>query len=670
MKRAGLPIQLLVALLTVTLVRGPAHAMPAELLPTVVHASGGPRLVVVALGLDKRARTQVGLLEAAGEDAAKRAGRFELLPTVDAYEPSEARARATREQDAAAKLKDGQKALDDLDNQKATEVFTAAQKALAETDLSRTWEPYLQAVRMMAASHATGGENGPAKADMERVIAFDPGASFSPNFFPPDLLKFAEAAKKTAQGSKGELNVKTRPEGARVWVDGVYRGLAPVSVSGLAPGRHWISAAMGGYGLTQVEAPLGELTVDLKTIELSPAHTRAEDQVSKDPEGSGRDAALVQLGKKLGADELLVFVGRKSPAGEQVDVIGLRLDTRDGHNFAYATTTLRMGDDGAAATFAASLLARDEPRAGRDPVSHFKGGLSFTPKKIAAFSLFGFGALALGTGIVFGVSALNNANQFRVTPQVQQVVSANLAGTGRAFSVVADISYLLALASVVTGGILFFTDRGPVVADSSSSGGTGSSSSTQSDSRRDDAGPSGTGGQTRQDERRDDDKKKRDDDRAAEERRKKDEADRKAEEDRKAKAEEDKKAKADEKKSKKEREEEEKRKKEDERKAKEEEKKKAAEEEKKKKEDERKAAEEEKKKKADEKKLSKKEREAEEKRKKEEDEKARRDEEEKAKRAAEEKKQRDADEKKRIEEEKKKADEKKKTDDHDDLRNY
>jgi len=648
MKRAGLPIQLLVALLTITLVRGPAHAMPAELLPTVVHAAGGPRLVVVALGLDKRARTQVGLLEAAGEEAAKRSGRFEVMPVVDAYEPAEARARAGREQDAAAKLKDGQKALDDLDNQKATEVFTAAHKALAGTDLSRTWDQYLQAVRMMAASHATGGENGPAKADMERLIAFDPGASFSPNFFPPDLLKFAEAAKKTAQASKGELNVKTRPEGARVWVDGVYRGLAPVSVSGLAPGKHWISAVMGGYGLTQLEAPLGDQTVDLKTIELSPAYTRAEDQVTKDPEGSGRDAALVALGKKLGADELLVFVSRKSTTGEQVEVIGLRLDTRDGHNFSYSTTTLRMGDDGAAATFAGSLLARDEARAGRDPVTHFKGGLSFTPKKIAAFSLFGFGALALGTGIVFGVSALNNANQFRITPQVQQVVSANLASTGRAFSVVADISYLLALASVVTGGILFFTDRGPVVAESSSSGGT------QPDTRRD----SGAG-QPRQDDRRDDDRKKRDDDRAAEERRKTEEADRKAEDDKKAKAEDDKKTKADEKKSKKEREEEERRKKEEEK----EEKRKAAEEEKKKKEDEKKA-------KAEEKKMSKKEREAEEKRKKEEEEKARRDEEEKARREAEEKKQRDAEEKKRIEDEKKKADEKKKTDDHDDLRNY
>lgn len=463
--RAGLSIQLLVALLTVALVRGPAHAMPAELLPAVVPAATGPRLVVVALGLDKRARTQIGLLEAAGEEAARRAGRFDLLPIADAYDPAEARARASREQDAVAKMKDGQKALDDLDNQKATELYTAANKALAETNLSRSWELYLQSLRRMAASHATGGENGPARADMERVIALDPGATFSPNFFPPDLLKAAEAAKKVAQAAKGELAVKTRPDGARVWVDGEYRGLAPVSVSGLAPGKHWVSAVLGGYGLTQVEAALGEQTVDLKTVELSPAYTRAEDQVSKDAEGSGRDAALVALGKKLGADEVLAFIGRKSAAGEQVELTGLRLDTRDGHNFGYGTTTLRMGDDRAAATFAESLLAKDEPRRGRDPVTHYRGGLSFTPKKLAAFSLFGFGALALGTGIVFGVSALNNANQFRATPQVQQVVSANLAGTGRAFSVVADISYLLALASVVTGGVLFFTDRGPVVAD-------------------------------------------------------------------------------------------------------------------------------------------------------------------------------------------------------------
>ena len=132
------------------------------------------------------------------------------------------------------------KAIDDLDNVKATESFTAAVEGLQQGgDLSRDFPALLDAWTMKAAGHATGGENLPAKKDMEAVIGLNAKVEFSPTYFPPDLIKFAEATRKIATNAKGELLVRTEPAGARVWVDGTFRGISPVAPSPDPNGGLW-----------------------------------------------------------------------------------------------------------------------------------------------------------------------------------------------------------------------------------------------------------------------------------------------------------------------------------------------------------------------------------------------------------------------------------------------
>jgi hypothetical protein len=72
-------------------------------LPGVVTtAAAGPRVAVVIVPLDAPSQATQGLLETAAEDAVRASGRFELVASVDAFDPKAATERAEK-LDAARK---------------------------------------------------------------------------------------------------------------------------------------------------------------------------------------------------------------------------------------------------------------------------------------------------------------------------------------------------------------------------------------------------------------------------------------------------------------------------------------------------------------------------------------------------------------------------------------
>lgn len=641
-------VQLLTAGLVAALARPPvAYAAPSErLLPHLVLGATGPRVAVFVVGLDPKSKQNVTDLEHAAEDAVERAGRFQLVPAQDAANPTAAKARDEKLEQAAAKVAEGKKDLDDLEAQKAVEVFSEAVELLKSADSTRDMKVLLDAWLWKASAHATAGENAPAKKEMEALLAIDPKVEFSSSFFSPDLIKFGEAERKQAENAKGELTVRTEPPGARVWVDGQFRGTSPVLVAGLGAGNHVVAATQGGYALTQTELTPGEHLVKLEPAELAPALKKAAAVVAADPEGPGRDAGAKELGRALGVDQVLLVVAKKSPAGEQLDVIALRLEVRDGHNAAFRQKVLKVGDEGTLADFFDLLVAKDDPRDGKSPRTHFKDSGSGVKTTIGV-SLMGVGVAAAATGAVFGVMALNQSSQFKDTPQVQAVKSQTLASQGRTYAWVADISYIVAGVTAVTGLVLVLTDK----ADSGEELSSPPQGRRGLDPRK-----------VEEDRRRAEEQERRDAARREEERRRNEEQ-RKTEDAEKAappSAEDDAAAKA--------------KAEEDQKKADE-----AAEAEKKAAEEKQKAEEEEAKK--PKKKLSKKEQREEERRLKAEEDKKKREEAAAKKAEAEAKKREDAEAKKKAEEEeaarrreedrkRREEEKKKKEEDHDDLRNY
>ena len=659
---ASLALQCFIALLVVALVRPPvAQASAPELLTDVVLAASGPRIAVVVVSQDLRASQQQGALEAAAEAALDRDARFSVISVHDAFNPAAAQRQDDRLDDSREKMKVGRQALDDLDNVKATEAFTQALEALQQTDLSRNFPALLEAWTMRAAGHATGGENGPAKKDIEAVVALSPRAEFTPTFFPPDLIKFAEAQRKFAANAKGELLVRTEPTGARVWVDGTYRGVSPVTVAGLTLTKHFIAASEGGYALGQSQAAPGEEAISLAAAEIGPGWKKATSDIKKDPEGSTRDSATQALGKAARLDQVLLVLSKKSLAGDKLDLIAVRLEVRDGHNAAYRAGTVNAGDPEQLTAFFDGLTGKDAKRDGKDPVHHFKGGGSSPIKAVAGISLLGVGVAALATGVTFGVLANDKAIAFRNTPQTRTFDSANFARDGRTFALVADISYLVAILSAGGGAVLLLTNNnsgGGAAEEPAAAGKKGK----PEDLKRRELDRKAAEDRRSAEERAKEDERRRDEERAREEEKKKDssaEKRRAEEEGARQKEEEAARKKEEEEKgtrklSKKEQAALEKKKREEERQAVEEKKRAEEEEERARKVEEKKNG-----------KLTKKQRAEEEEKKKKEEEAAKAEEEARLKADAEaRKKKEDAERRKRDEEKKKK------TEDHDDLRNY
>lgn len=681
MKRSA-ATQIFVALLVSALAHPQVGvaATPSLGLTQLSLSAAGPRVSVFVVPVDLSASQQQGVLEGATLAALEKAGRFTVVAPHDAFNPAAAQKRAEALVAAREKLKGGKQAIDELDNVKATADFTAALEALQGADLTREFPALLDAWTMKAAGHATGGENGPAKKDMEAVVSLAPRAEFSPTFFPPDLIKFAEAQRKQANNAKGELLVRTEPPGARVWVDGQYRGVSPVTIAGLTAAKHFVTASLGGYALAQSQVSPGEAQLDLELSELAVQWKKALVDIKRDPEAEARDTLTQELAKAGQVDQLVLLIAKKSTAGEQLELIGVRLEASDGHNAAYRVGTVNPGDADAMATWFDGLVEKDDARDGKRAVHHYRGAEGIDGRKVASYGLMGGGVALIAMGVVFGVMASGRQTAFVNTPQTQTGPSQLAAVEGRTFSVVADVSYVVGAAAAATGAVLFFTKPAEGAAPTTAGAADDTAAKDAEQKRLADEARAADAKKQEDASRADeaDKKKKADDARAAEEQKKKDDeaaaaAAKKQEEPPPKKLSKKEQAALE----KKEREEAERQRKEEAKRAAEEEKKRkedekrAADEEKKRKDEEKRAADEEKKKQDDEKKaaskpLTKKEKaEAERKAKEEEEARLKAEEEAKEKEAAEKKKREEEERKRREAEEKKRKEE-----DHDDLRNY
>ncbi|MBM4388751.1 MAG: PEGA domain-containing protein, partial [Deltaproteobacteria bacterium] len=80
------------------------------------------------------------------------------------------------------------------------------------------------------------------------ALLFKPDSELSSADAPDDLQIFFKSAKeKVAKLGKGSIYINTYPAGARIEIDGVFKGTTPLPVEGLKVGEHYVSAKLDGY---------------------------------------------------------------------------------------------------------------------------------------------------------------------------------------------------------------------------------------------------------------------------------------------------------------------------------------------------------------------------------------------------------------------------------------
>ncbi|MBX7100430.1 MAG: PEGA domain-containing protein [Myxococcaceae bacterium] len=423
-----------------------------------------PRLVVEAVGLDQAATAAAPSLAHLAEAAARDSGRFEVLRTSDVLDPAGADARSAKAAEAAGLVAQGKKDLDDLDTQKALQHFAGALAAYRAADLSRedTFQAFVEAWVLKAGAHVAQGEAQAAKQEIERIIGVAPRAEFPDALFPPDFLKVVEQQRRMVAKASGTLELTSTPAGARVWIDGTFRGVTPLSGKGLAGAKHLVVVSLPGYAQVQDELLPGAEAFTLSPLKSAEAVRVLERSVQASPATLARDEAARTFARLARAEQALLVVAKKSVTGERLELTALRLDVKDGHNLAYRVTTLPAADEGAVSAFLSGLFAADEPRQNGAPVTHGESSGGGSGRVVAGISLLAASGALAAVGIACGVSAGAKAVEYQQNPQVRTQVSQNLATQGRTFSVLADVSFLTALASAGVGTYLLASaPKGP-----------------------------------------------------------------------------------------------------------------------------------------------------------------------------------------------------------------
>ncbi|MFY2561366.1 PEGA domain-containing protein [Corallococcus terminator] len=444
---------------------GPAAAqssLPLRLTPRAVPTASPSSVTVVAISLDATSRTEAARLAYWAEQSVARSGRLELVRLTDALDAQGKAAREAKAAEGAAAMKEGQTAYDELDTQKALQQFDRAARAFEASDLSRNFGDLSRARVMKAASQVANGEGTAAQLEIRAVLAVDPRAQFSPNFFPPDDMAFVDKERKAAlAGSTGTLSVSTEPVPAQVYVDGQFRGVSPVELKGLTPADHFVTVMAPGFEVEQRRARESDTKLTLAPAASMRALQAITDRVVRKPEGAERDVALRELGALAGVSQVLALLVRGGTGTAPLQVTGLRLDVTDGHNLGYSVGAVPAGEAMATGSDAllSSLVGADTARlAGNKPVTHFSGGAGAN-RKTMGYVLMATGVALLAGGIYFGMEASSKEDDFRRAPQTSPRAQ-DFKDTGKTYALVADIGLLTGAVAAGLGGYFAFSGGG------------------------------------------------------------------------------------------------------------------------------------------------------------------------------------------------------------------
>jgi PEGA domain len=394
--------------------------------------------------------------------AAMASNRFEVIDPVDALDPDGARQRKSRASEGVDALRAARRAYNELDAANALAEAKRAQDALSEAGPAARFEDLTEAWVLKIASLIANGNQKAAQAETDRLLAVNAAAQFSQDLFPPERIAYAEKVRKKAQAGSAQLEVRTHPAGAEIYVDGAFRGLSPLTVEELASGEHLVMARVPGYGTAQDRSWPGAIDLELRETERAALLRTANEGLGRAEDAVKRDAAARSYAKSVGASEVLLIVLGTTAAAGEVGLKGVRLDAIHGRRHAQNEQTTREDElDARAVSFIESLLAPNELKAAATPQVAAGGRARPSNKRMTGWALLGTGAAALVVGTVFGVRAGARSREFQQMAQTDPSAP-EVAASGRTLALMADLSFVVAALAGGAGGYLTFSrDHAP-----------------------------------------------------------------------------------------------------------------------------------------------------------------------------------------------------------------
>jgi hypothetical protein len=132
---------------------------------------------------------------------------------------------------------------------------------------------------------------------------------------------FNEVMESRASAEPGGLEIDVVPEGASVRVNGEFKGLSPLTIEALPPGRHWVEAGADGHrwqgAFVQVTAGESSIhAIELLPMDNGPAASGAVAALAK-AVARTPGAQLNDVAAATGADAVIALEVSSSQAGYQ-----------------------------------------------------------------------------------------------------------------------------------------------------------------------------------------------------------------------------------------------------------------------------------------------------------------------------------------------------------------
>jgi hypothetical protein len=260
--------------------------------------------------------------------------------------------------EAAASLKRGAKGLEEsVASYEAKEYEDAERKlraTLKELHLAvgamSTCADLCEATALYAAVLHQRGDIEEAKLHLVDLMALNPTFELSPKRYVRDFISLrAQVATGRSAALRGSASVKSRPSGARVYVDGEFQGYTPMTLQTMQVGKHMLRLDRPGF---RQHGQLLEITPDDSEVvaELSPTTNYKKydaqlDKVATEIIKTVPSPAATAMGKSLSIDRgLLGTVKDLGPNGTEV-VVGF-FDLRSGKKIASRRVVLQGNEFG------------------------------------------------------------------------------------------------------------------------------------------------------------------------------------------------------------------------------------------------------------------------------------------------------------------------------------
>lgn len=329
-------------------------ALVLALLPALALAAPPPtprRISALLIPMDQGAESNSVKFETYMNEALEQFQGFTVRKPEDLF-------GMPADDEAAASLKRGAKGLEESLAAYEEKEYEDAERKLRATlkelhlavGAMSACADLCEATALYAAVLHQRGDIEEAKLHLVDLMALNPTYELSPKRYVRDFISLrAQVATGRSAALRGSASVKSRPSGARVYVDGEFQGYTPMTLQTMQVGKHMLRLDRPGFRqhgqLMEITPDDSELVAELTPTSNYKKYDAQLDKVATEIIKTAPSPAATAMGKSLSIDRGLIgTVKDLGPNGTEV-VVGF-FDLRSGKKMASRRVVLQGNEFG------------------------------------------------------------------------------------------------------------------------------------------------------------------------------------------------------------------------------------------------------------------------------------------------------------------------------------